>query len=374
MQTEPLYQRIYDYLLKEITLSRLKPGTKAPTEKELCQQFGVSRITSKRALEMLAANGYISRFRGKGSFIMNEAGTRMVPRGSGLIGFLIPGYSDFFGNILISETERNCTVLGYHLVLKHTRNSVVEESAAIKALAELNVAGILLMPVHGEYYNTDILQLALKKKPLVFVDRKMRGLMAPSVSTDNIRGAETGTEYLLRMGHRKIAFYSGPVKDVTTLEDRRQGFINAMLRAGVVPDPALFCCEFNTWQYSAIDDVPFAKYIAILKAHLIDHPEISAALVSEYPLALLVKEAANQLGRAIPGDLSVLCFDGPSGVLPLSSFIHLRQDEKALAQLAVDALHKLITGEKPAPYGDITVPARFMADSTTARVELPVWQ
>ncbi|MDR0708548.1 MAG: GntR family transcriptional regulator, partial [Spirochaetaceae bacterium] len=323
MRTEPFYQRIYDYLLGEINSGRLKGGDRAPTEKELCRQFGVSRITSKRALEMLVADGYVTRFRGKGSFIGDGGKKDTAPGGSGLIGLLIPSFRDFFGATFICEAIKNCGDLGYHLLVKHTRDSVSEESEAINALAELNTAGILLMPVLGEYYNADILKLVLKKKPLVLVDRKMRGLAVPSVSTDNTRAAETGTDYLLRLGHRKIAFYSGPISDVSTVEDRKQGFTGALLKAGIVPDPALH--GLLIWQYPFLDNAVIAENTAIVKNHLKSHPEISAAFAAEYPSALLLQEAANQLGLAVPGDLSIVCFDAPRGISPLPPFTSLCQ-------------------------------------------------
>jgi DNA-binding LacI/PurR family transcriptional regulator len=369
MQSEPIYQRIYDHLLGEINSGGLKPGDRAPTEKELCQQFGVSRITSKRALEMLAADGYVTRFRGKGSFIGNGRGKNAAMDRAGLICLLISGFRDSFGTTLICEVEKNCGALGYHLLLKYTRNSVSEESAAIKALAELNIAGILLMPVHGEHYNADILSLVLKKKPLVFVDRKMRGLAVPSVSTDNILAAETGTNYLLSLGHRKIAFYSGPIRDVSTVEDRKQGFTNALLKAGVVPDQAFFCHELHTWQYSLIDNALIMEDIEIVKAHLKNNPEISAAFAVDYTGALVLREAASQLGRTVPRDLSILCFDFPQDISPLLSLdplTHLYQDEKSLAKIAVDTLHELIVGKNPAPAGDITIPARLAEGASTA--------
>jgi DNA-binding LacI/PurR family transcriptional regulator len=366
MQTEPFYQRIYNYLLEEINSGGLKSGDKAPTEKDLCQQFGVSRITSKRALEMLAADGYITRFRGKGSFIQGGAETGAVSGGSGLIGLLIPSFRDFFGATFVCEAVKNCGGLGYHLLLKHTRDSVSEESKAINALLELNTAGILLMPVLGEYYNADILKLVLKKKPLVLVDRKMRGLAVPSVSTDNVQAAEIGTNHLLRLGHRKIAFYSGPINNVSSVEDRKQGFVNALLKAGLVPDPALFCRELFIWHYPFLDDAVIAENTAIVKDHLKSHPEISAAFAAEYPSAMLLQEAANQLGLAVPGDLSIVCFDAPRGISPLLPFTHLYQDEKTIAKIAVDTLRDLIEGENPAPAGDILVPASFVEGASTA--------
>jgi DNA-binding LacI/PurR family transcriptional regulator len=370
MPAEPFYQHIYDYLLGEINSGRLGSGDRAPTEKELCQKFNVSRITSKRALEMLAANGYITRFRGKGSFVQADAETGAASGGPGLIGLLTPSFRDFFGATLVCEAIKNCGDLGCHLLVKHTRDSVSEESGMINALAELSLAGILLTPVLGEYYNADILKLVLKKKPLVLVDRKMHGLAVPSVSTDNILAAETGTNYLLRLGHRKIAFYSGPISNVSTVEDRKQGFINALLKADLVPDPALCFCH-DVWQYPFLDDAAITENTAIVKDHLKSHPEISAAFAAEYPSALLLREAATQLGLAVPGDLSIVCFDAPREISPLPYFTHLHQDEKNLAKIAVDTLHELIAGKTPAPVGDILIPAQLVEGASTAPPGLP---
>jgi DNA-binding LacI/PurR family transcriptional regulator len=370
MQTGPFYQRIYDYLLGEITSGRLVAGDRAPTEKELCQQFDVSRITSKKALEMLAINGYITRFRGKGSFIQSGLKTGAVFGGSGLIGLLIPSFRDFFGATLVCEVIKKCDTLNYHLLLKYTNDSVSEESKAITALFELNPAGILLMPVLGEYYNADILKLVLKETPLVLVDRKMRGLAVPSVSTDNVAAAETGTNHLLGLGHRKIAFYSGPINNVSSVEDRKQGFTRALLKAGIVPDPALFCQELLIWKYPFLDETVIAENTAIVKEHLRSHPEISAAFAAEYPSALLLQEAARQLGLAVPRDLSIICFDAPRGISPVPFFTSLYQDEKTIAHIAVDLLHKLILSETPVPFGDILVPAVLVEGSSTASIDI----
>jgi DNA-binding LacI/PurR family transcriptional regulator len=365
MKAEPHYQRIYDYLLGEIVSGRLGPGAKVPSEKELCRQFDVSRITCKRALEMLAGNGYIIRFRGKGSFIQSRQ-TNTTPGGSRLIGLLLPDFSDAFGVTLLCEIEKNCTALGYHLLLKHTSESAAEESIAIKALAGLNVAGILLIPVHEEYYSADILKLVLEKKPLVFVDRKMRGLAAVSVSTDNIQAVEAGANHLLQLGHRKIAFYSGPIKYAPAIEDRKQGLINALVGAGIVPDPALFCHELCIRQYPFQDSNSAAVDIQVIKEHLLSHPGISAAFAAEYGRAMVVKEAVIQMGLKVPEDFSILCFDAPQSISPLPPFTHLCQDETALAQKAVESLHELISGKTTIPNGDITVPARFVLGASTA--------
>ena len=54
---EPLYEQILESLTTDIRNGKYPPGSKLPTEAQLSKQFFVSRITSKRALDELAANG-----------------------------------------------------------------------------------------------------------------------------------------------------------------------------------------------------------------------------------------------------------------------------------------------------------------------------
>lgn len=72
MEKELLYKKIYDDLLEAIEKGIYSPGSKLPSEKELMEQYNVSRITSKKALEMLADQNIIVRMPGKGSFVLEE--------------------------------------------------------------------------------------------------------------------------------------------------------------------------------------------------------------------------------------------------------------------------------------------------------------
>jgi DNA-binding GntR family transcriptional regulator len=93
MEARPRYKQIYDYLLEEISSGRLVAGARIPSEKELCRTFKVSRITSKRALELLVEQGYISRHPGKGSFVSGNHGKAIV---APIVGCNIPDFSDAF--------------------------------------------------------------------------------------------------------------------------------------------------------------------------------------------------------------------------------------------------------------------------------------
>jgi GntR family transcriptional regulator len=65
----PLHRQLFLVLHDEIARGAIAPGDALPTEQSLCDQFGVSRITVRRALADLAEQGYIERRQGVGSFV-----------------------------------------------------------------------------------------------------------------------------------------------------------------------------------------------------------------------------------------------------------------------------------------------------------------
>src|ERR1700749_1407279 len=75
----PLHRQLFLVLHDEIARGALAPGDALPTEQALCDQFGVSRITVRRALADLAGRGYIERRQGVGSFVSRRAVSDGVP-------------------------------------------------------------------------------------------------------------------------------------------------------------------------------------------------------------------------------------------------------------------------------------------------------
>lgn len=65
----PLYFQIYIQLLAMIQSGRLRPGDPLPSEEELSRIYGVSRMTSRQALQELKSKGFASRHKGQGSFV-----------------------------------------------------------------------------------------------------------------------------------------------------------------------------------------------------------------------------------------------------------------------------------------------------------------
>ncbi len=71
----PLHRQLFLVLHDEIARGAIPAGNPLPTEQELCDQFGVSRITVRRALAELADQGYITRRQGVGSFVREHSAT-----------------------------------------------------------------------------------------------------------------------------------------------------------------------------------------------------------------------------------------------------------------------------------------------------------
>ncbi|MDR1904642.1 MAG: GntR family transcriptional regulator [Treponema sp.] len=367
MESLPFYRRIYNFLLEEITSGRLKNGDLLPSEKELCATFNVSRITSKRALELLAEQGYISRFPGKGSFVSSVVKTVDGRGMDKTLALLMPDYSDSFGVNLLNGVVDGCCALGYHVILKRTRDQIRIEENSIRSLVEAGVAGFLILPVHGTFYNPEILKLTLNNKPVVFVDRKIQGLKVSSVSTDNQSGAALGVEYLFRLGHRKIGFYSGMVKDTSSIEERRDGFLQAFVDFEIKYETDYFCHSLQSaWTFPFYNKDQVDADIRHVAEHIRLHPELTAAFVAEYRMAQVVKKAAKLTGRNVPNNFSILCFDSPPSLFGLPPYTHILQDEYAIGNRAVELLHSLITGKETVLPKQILIQTKLVVGSSTA--------
>jgi len=77
----PLYYQIAHVLTEQILLGQYKIGEYIPSEERLCQEFNVSRITVRRAVEHLVNLGMLIRKQGKGTFVSGEGldGNRINP-------------------------------------------------------------------------------------------------------------------------------------------------------------------------------------------------------------------------------------------------------------------------------------------------------
>lgn len=368
----PLYGQIYNYLFEKIKSGDLPSGSRVPSEKELADQFNVSRITSKKALEMLSANGLIERVQGKGSFVadelpeLNETPPLQSLQDSNwkLIGLILPDFADSYGLRLIHGVEERCSEIGGRMLMKITYDKSEVEEEAIRSFQQIGVDGFIIFPVHGEHYNSELLRLVLDKFPLVFVDRYMKGLAACSVSTDNRAAAYDITKYLLERGHTQIGFLSLPVENTSTIEDRIEGYKDALLRHGHRLNPQ----HLMTNLFSSVPREFEERNVQVdfdnVKKYVDLNPELTAFVAAEYNLALILREVLLSMGKRIPEDCSIVCFDSPRNPFNKYLFTHISQDEFSMGQKAVELLQSQWESKDVVPFHS-NVPYKIVEGEST---------
>ena len=68
-EAQPLYAKVKDHILDQIRSGAWAPGARVPSENELVESFGISRMTANRALRELFAEGIVHRVPGVGTFV-----------------------------------------------------------------------------------------------------------------------------------------------------------------------------------------------------------------------------------------------------------------------------------------------------------------
>jgi len=174
-------------------------------------------------------------------------------------------------------------------------------------------------------------QLQTRSIPFVVVDPTGEpGHQTPSIGTTNWSGGLSATRHLLDLGHRRIAVLTGPLR-ILCSRARRDGYRAAMDAAGVPVDPELIC----EGEFRVEDGLELTRRLL----RLANPP---TAIVAGNDLqALGVYQAAAEVGRRIPADLSVVGFDD----LPLVRWISppLTTVRQPLTSMGVAAATMVVT-------------------------------
>ncbi len=350
MKGTPLYQRIYLEILNDIKSGKYPLGMRLPSEKELCSIYNVSRITGKKAMDMLAEKNVISRMPGKGSFV-NEAWAEVVemlplsePNKENIIGVVMDGFGGSFGYQLILGIEKTCRQYGYHMVLHCTNGSKEEESKAVGSLISLGAKGLIIMCVHSENYNSTILKLAIEEYPVVLLDRCLKGVPVSFVGTDNIKAAKELTNWLLVRGHQNICFASHCGVDTPTIADRQTGFVESHLEHGLSTNESMWLTNLKSTLPSHRTESSLKEDFENVKDFIKSHPEITAFFAVEFEIARIIRSAIAKLG--ISDKYTIVCFDGYESIVEEEEFTHVCQDEISMGRMSVEILKEKFEGIK----------------------------
>ncbi len=374
----PLYAQLYTHLIDDIRSGRLRPGDRVATEKQLAAQFGVSRITSKRALEELVRLRVVERTRGKGSFVaatlpdldrLNlSGGDEALPSRGGstktaTVCLVMPDFSDAYGVALLHAVEARVSSQNALLVLKRTYGEREQEQAAIRRFVESGGDGLMVMPVHGEFYNEQLLRLVVESFPLVMVDRYLKGIATCAVYTDNRQAAYELTTHLLTRGHEHLAFLSPPLEGTSSIEERFDGFSAACAEHGIAPRSQYKLTSLLSTLPRAFHGEKILTDEEKLRTFMVENPQITAFLAEEYNIALILAQVLASLGKHVPADCSVVCFDSPEDPFGPPAFTHIEQDESTMGEMAVDLLMAQLRGEPVPPR--TMVPFRLVEGRST---------
>jgi GntR family transcriptional regulator of arabinose operon len=378
---QPLYIQIQDYFKSLIVSGKLAEDEKIPSEKELMEQFGVSRITVANALAQLAKEGWIYRIPGRGSFVTqgvrglieqqkvdfkNE--DNMLPLSvpvsrRKMIGFLIPTMEDFFSIRLVQGINKVLEGTDYYLVILITYNSKEREKEAIVELIQKGAVGLIIFPADAENYNEEILTLKLRQFPFVLVDRYFPGVETNYVCSDSFLGAQLAVDHLWDLGHRDIAICSDSPLPTVTVEDRISGYMDALKKKGALINPALILTEFQIDYKNIHEDHALYRYIKNRMA--------TAFITLNAKLGLHIASIAKRLDLRVPEDISIVTFDDPSpGFDEFGTFTYVAQSEEEMGIQATKILLDLLKtpSHQGMSYSKLVLKPQLKVRHTTAPV------
>jgi DNA-binding LacI/PurR family transcriptional regulator len=152
------------------------------------------------------------------------------------IGVLVDDLANPFFATLAKAVENAARLRKYVVLIGSSDDNLRREREVISAFCTRRVDGLIVVPAAGSHrFLRD--QLAAGTK-VVCVDRPADGLVVDTVMVDNRNGARGAVRHLLERGHRRIA-YLGDRDDLWTVQERYEGFAEALAGRGLVPDPAL---------------------------------------------------------------------------------------------------------------------------------------
>ena len=234
----PKYQLVFDAVRAEIESGRLAPGARVPSESELGERFGASRITVGRAMRDLQTRGLIQRRVGSGSYV--TAPPRIV-RAECTFGVLVPDLPDIEIFDPLVQRLLSCQEARPHAFLWGGGDSAAsarpaEAWARVQQYVTRKVDGVFFAPLEGLAVGDDtnlriVAALDGARIPVVLLDRAVHPYPRRGpydlVGIDNRRVGFAVTEHLVRQGARRIAFLGG-APGVSTIAARRAGYREAL--------------------------------------------------------------------------------------------------------------------------------------------------
>lgn len=307
-------------------------GDRLPTEKELSEQFSVSRITSKRALVELEQEGLITRSRGKGSFVAENQVTS--PGANKDLLLILPFASDYELGDYAKGIMTSIAETGYRLM--------VQLASTVRLDTLSDYAGIIYYPEDVNHSIDFLFYCDRHHIPLVLLDKSLDLFQFPAVVADNKGGAYQLTQHLIDQGCDQIWFVATEsFGEVSSVRDRYLGYLAAMAETSL---PSSYFPK----EKAETSDAYLNRLVTVLS----EMTDSKTGLVVENDwLAIQLIQKSIQAGLSIPDQVAIVGFDNsqasrllhPKLSTAAQDFYQMGQEAARLLLQKIESPQKAVT-------------------------------
>lgn len=329
-------------------VARLAGVSLATVSNVLNNSRSAAAETRERVLKAVEALGYAP----------HAAARSMRGQSSALIGLIVADITNSFFTSLVHAVERAAQARGYSVILCNSDEDLAREERHLLMLRTQRVDGIILAAT-GQRSSGRAAAIARLRAPTVLVDRGLDEFGLDAVVLDNRRAALEATRHILSFGHRRVAMIGGPVA-ISTGAERLSGYREALLEAGLAPDPAL------VHDAGFREDPAYDATCALLALPVGQRP--TALFAANSLIAIGVMRAVADSGLRCPEDVSVVSIDDfawANAFRPRLTTV--AQPIDAMGETAVRLLMARLDGSAPAePRTEVMAPFLVVRDSCAA--------
>ena len=334
--------------------------------KDIARIANVSHSTVSRALRnsrrvSAETRARIQRIADEQGYRVSAVARGLVTRRTGTIGVVVTTVADPFVGEVVAGIEEVALAQGYSLFLANCHADPEREVRVVRTFQERRVDGILVNASRvGTLYRP---MLAQMKVPIVLMNNQYPGSeFAHSVRIDSLSGARKAVNYLIELGHRRIA-YLGNRYGLQADSERFVGYRQSLDEADLGFEPELVVHEEGT---------PQGGMCGMARLLSLSHPPTAVFCYKDL-MAVGAIRAAWERGTAVPADVSVVGFDD----LFLSSYIvpsltTIQQPKHHMGCLAARMLLELLSGGNPE--SQIVVEGQLIVRQSTAPPRVPALQ
>jgi LacI family transcriptional regulator len=338
--------------------NRRRPA--AVSIRDVATRAGVSIATVSRAVNRIPSVDpelarRVWRAIDEVGYLPNIQARALVSGRSRMLGLIVSEITNPFFPELVQEFENLAVAQGYEVLIGSTNYEPARTESLIRRMLQRNVDGVAVMTFGIE---EELVQKLVEREfPLVFVDA---GPDLPNIRVLKVNygeGIRQAVQHLAALGHRKIAFITGPLR-LRSAVARRDSFLKSMAELGLVV-PAEHIVEGNHTMEGGMGAME----------HLTALNELpTAVLCSNDMTAIGVLHALYRTTHNVPQDISVVGFDD----IHLAQFMlppltTVQMSCKDLAAAAVEALRAGIERDNPkASRTEWQIPTRLVVRQSTA--------